>query len=66
MSEVQSVPPLPFLLTVKEVSLLLQIPRHKVYLMIETGAIVAVQLNAEYRVRKDSVEQLIPEGTTLQ
>ncbi len=49
------------LLTVREVSLLLRIQRTKVYELIRSGAIEGFKLGADWRIRKDSVENLMGE-----
>ena len=49
----------PILLTVQEVSRLLRIQRAKVYLLIETGCLQAVKVGSAWRIRRDSVEELI-------
>ena len=55
----------PLLLTVREVSKLLRVQRPKVYELIKDGAIDGFKLGADWRIRRDSVENLIgpiPEG----
>ena len=55
----------PLLLTVREVSRLLRVQRPKVYELIKDGAIDGFKLGADWRIRRDSVENLIgpiPEG----
>ena len=47
------------LLTVKEVSLLLRVQRPKVYELIKEGAIDGFKVGADWRIRRDSVENLI-------
>lgn len=47
------------LLTVREVSKLLRIQRPKVYDLIKDGAIDGFKVGADWRIRKDSVENLI-------
>ncbi len=57
--------PAPLLLTVREVSILLRVQRPKVYELIKDGAIDGFKVGADWRIRKDSVENLIgaiPEG----
>jgi len=49
----------PMLLTVREVSTLLRVQRPKVYELIKDGAIDGFKVGADWRVRKDSVENLI-------
>ena len=53
------------LLTVREVSKVLRIRRQKVYLLIEAGRLEASKIGADWRVRRESVEDLvgpIPDG----
>lgn len=55
----------PLLLTVREVSALLRVQRPKVYELIKDGAIDGFKVGADWRIRRDSVENLIgaiPEG----
>jgi len=55
----------PLLLTVREVSQLLRIHRPKVYELIKCGSIEGFKLGADWRIKRDSVEELvgvIPEG----
>lgn len=55
----------PMLLTVREVSTLLRVQRPKVYELIKDGAIDGFKVGADWRIRRDSVENLIgaiPEG----
>ena len=47
------------LLTVKEVTLLLRVQRPKVYELIKEGAIDGFKVGADWRIRRDSVENLI-------
>ena len=47
------------LLTVKEVSTLLRVQRPKVYELIKDGAISGFKVGADWRIRRDSVENLI-------
>lgn len=49
----------PFLLTVREVAMLLRVQRPKVYELIKDGAIEGFKVGADWRVRRDSVENLI-------
>lgn len=49
----------PLLLTVKEVSLLLRIHRPKVYDLIKEGTIVGFKLGSDWRIKRESVEQLV-------
>lgn len=49
----------PVLLTVREVSKLLRIRRQKVYLLIELGCIHAFKVGNDWRVRRESVEDII-------
>ena len=49
----------PVLLTVREVAELLRIQRPKVYELIHDGAIMGFKVGADWRVRRDSVENLI-------
>ncbi len=51
----------PLLLTVKEVSTLLRVQRPKVYELIKDGAIDGFKVGADWRIRRDSVENLIGE-----
>ncbi len=51
--------PAPLLLTVREVSKLLRVQRPKVYELIKDGAIDGFKLGADWRIRRDSVENLI-------
>lgn len=50
---------LPLVLTVSEASLLLKMPRAKVYLFIQEGLLTAVKLRAQYRIRSDSLTRLL-------
>ena len=47
------------LLTVREVSTLLRVQRPKVYELIKDGAIDGFKVGADWRIRRDSVENLI-------
>ena len=47
------------LLTVREVSILLRVQRPKVYELIKEGAIDGFKVGADWRIRRDSVENLI-------
>jgi excisionase family DNA binding protein len=47
------------LLTVREVSQLLRVQRPKVYELIKDGAIDGFKVGADWRIRRDSVENLI-------
>lgn len=49
----------PLLLTVREVSQLLRVQRPKVYELIKDGAIDGFKVGADWRIRRDSVENLI-------
>ena len=49
----------PLLLTVREVSLLLRVQRPKVYELIKDGAVDGFKVGADWRIRRDSVENLI-------
>lgn len=49
----------PLLLTVREVSTLLRVQRPKVYELIRDGAIDGFKVGADWRIRRDSVENLI-------
>jgi excisionase family DNA binding protein len=49
----------PVLLTVREVSTLLRVQRPKVYELIRDGAIEGFKVGADWRIRRDSVENLI-------
>ena len=49
----------PLLLTVREVANLLRVQRPKVYELIRDGAIEGFKLGADWRIRRDSVENLI-------
>lgn len=49
----------PMLLTVREVSALLRVQRPKVYELIKNGAIDGFKVGADWRIRRDSVENLI-------
>ena len=49
----------PMLLTVREVSTLLRVQRPKVYELIKDGAIDGFKVGADWRIRRDSVENLI-------
>ena len=49
------------LLTVREVSTLLRVQRPKVYELIRDGAISSFKVGADWRIRRDSVENLIGE-----
>jgi excisionase family DNA binding protein len=50
---------IPLLLTVREVAQLLRVRRAKVYLLIETGAIEAMKVGADWRIRRDSLERAV-------
>ena len=52
-------PEKPVLLTVREVSQLLRVQRPKVYELIKDGAIDGFKVGADWRIRRDSVENLI-------
>jgi len=47
------------LLTVREVATLLRVQRPKVYELIKDGAILGFKVGADWRIRRDSVENLI-------
>lgn len=49
----------PILLTVREVSMILRVQRPKVYELIKDGAIDGFKVGADWRIRRDSVENLI-------
>ena len=49
----------PLLLTVNEVSDLLRIHRPKVYDLIRGGYIAGFKLGADWRVKRESIEQLV-------
>ncbi len=49
----------PLLLTVKEVSELLRIHRPKVYDLIKNGTIAGFKLGCDWRVKRESIEELI-------
>lgn len=49
----------PLLLTVREVSTLLRVQRPKVYELIKDGAIDGFKVGADWRIRRDSIENLI-------
>lgn len=49
----------PLLLTVKEAGLILRIRRAKVYLLIETGALKGVKVGSDWRIKTNSMEELI-------
>jgi excisionase family DNA binding protein len=51
----------PLVLTVREVSLLLRIRRAKVYILIETGCLLGSKVGGDWRIRTESVEDLIGE-----
>lgn len=51
----------PILLTVREVSQLLRIRRAKVYILIDTGCLRASKIGGDWRIRTESVEELIGE-----
>lgn len=51
----------PVLLTVLEVSKILRIHRAKVYILIETGALKGTKVGGDWRIRTDSVENLVGE-----
>ncbi len=51
----------PILLTVREVSQLLRIRRAKVYILIDTGCLKAAKIGGDWRIRTESVEELIGE-----
>lgn len=48
----------PLLLTVMETSKILRINRTKVYILIETGALSAIKVGSDWRIRTNSVERL--------
>lgn len=50
---------LPLLLTVREVALLLRINRPKVYYLIKDGVLRGFKLGSDWRVKTQSVEQMI-------
>jgi excisionase family DNA binding protein len=50
---------LPVLLTVKEVSEILRIHRPKVYILIRSGGIKGFKVGSDWRIRRDSVEDLV-------
>jgi excisionase family DNA binding protein len=50
---------LPVLLTVKEVSEILRIHRPKVYILIRSGGIKGFKVGSDWRIRRDSVEELV-------
>jgi excisionase family DNA binding protein len=52
------------LLTVMETAKILRIQRAKVYLLIESGSLQAVKIGAAWRVRRDSLEELVGPLTT--
>ncbi len=49
----------PILLTVREVSMLLRVQRPKVYELIKEGVIDGFKVGADWRIRRDSIENLI-------
>ena len=49
----------PLLLTVREVIALLRVQRPKVYELIRDGAIDGFKVGADWRIRRDSVENLV-------
>jgi excisionase family DNA binding protein len=49
----------PMLLTVREVSQLLRVQRTKVYILIESGALIGAKIGSEWRIRTESVEALV-------
>ena len=51
----------PLVLKVAEVSKILRIRRAKVYILIETGALSGYKIGGDWRVRVESVEELIGE-----
>lgn len=51
----------PMLLTVREVSALLRVQRPKVYELIKNNIIDGFKVGADWRIRRDSVEDLIGE-----
>jgi len=53
---------LPILITVREASNLLDLPRSKVYLLIELKAIHAVKVGANWRIKSESLKPLLPAG----
>jgi excisionase family DNA binding protein len=44
--------------TVSEVSALLQIPKAKIYMMIQEGILDGVKIGADWRVRRASLERI--------
>ncbi len=52
-------PQAPLLLTVKEVSQILRIHRPKVYDLIREGTIVGFKLGSDWRIKRESVENLV-------
>lgn len=51
----------PLVLKVAEVAKLLRIQRAKVYILIETGALSGHKVGGDWRIRLDSVENLVGE-----
>ena len=51
----------PILLTVSEVSTILRIQRAKVYLLLESETLKGAKIGSTWRIRTDSVEQLVGE-----
>ena len=51
----------PCVLTVNEAAKLLRIQRAKVYILIENGSIAGYKVGSDWRIRTDSVEQLVGE-----
>ena len=49
----------PILLTVKEVTTLLRVQRPKIYDLIRDGVLDGFKVGADWRIRTDSLEQLI-------
>lgn len=49
----------PILLTVKEVTTLLRVQRPKIYDLIKDGVLDGFKVGADWRIRTDSLEQLI-------
>ena len=50
----------PQVYTVTEVSKLLDLPRRKVYILIEEGMLKAVKLGSDYRVVGESIQKYLP------
>ena len=55
--------PCTLLLTVTEVVQLLRLKRQKVYVLLELGMLTGFRVGSDWRVRADSVYQMMARGT---